>query len=828
MTGAMALRLDHTAASPTPDEGAPPAARAARAESAADRREATYRGRRGAIEERLAATAFAAPRDLPGLYLAIAREALDGLAAEPREPVLLNYAGLGLNELGARDGAVPLFEAALRLDPELPHAAANLAQALARKGSRPTLPAAIAAQLRGLEAEARRVAVAARPATGLRLSLCMIVRDEEEMLPRSLAAVRDAVDEVVVVDTGSRDRTVEIARSFGATVIEREWTGSFAEARNASIEAATGDWLLFLDADEVLDPADAPLLRELTGRTWREAFYLVETNHTGELGDGTAVTHNALRVFRNRPEYRFEGHVHEQIAQNLPSGLPERIEPTPIRVDHYGYLGAVRDAKEKSRRNIELLRRQLADAGANPFFHFNLGSELAAAGDAAGACEQFERAWALLAEDPARRERPFAPSLTVRSAKALRFCGLLAEAEARAVEGLDLYPDLTDLVFERALVAAAERDAERATALLEECLERGDAPSRYSPTIGSGSFLALVRLAELERARDPERAEALLRRCLHEHPSYLGSVLPLAAAMIARGAPADEVTAEIEGAVAEPTPSVRFMLATALYEAGEAAAAEPLYAAVVEAQPGNGGARLALVETLLSTKRYAEAADAAAAVADDDAFAAAAARSELFARVLAGRESGDRTPSSDGPAAEDTNAGETPEDGAATAGAAPASDLAVDARTGTARRGLAADATARAARRGLPAAELDLFAAWSAATPYPDLDPAVVDSLATMLEALLRVEEFEAFEALLPALAATGLPARRRHSILAEIYLRRGFLESAADEWVASCEEEGPDAEALAGLARVATARGLTEDAQLFAKSAQELASSSL
>jgi tetratricopeptide (TPR) repeat protein len=361
--------------------------------------------------------------------------------------------------------------------------------------------------------------------------------------------------------------------------------------------------------------------------------------------------------------------------------------------------------------------------------------------------------------------------------KGLRFCGRFAEAEARALEGLEMFAELTDLVFERALVAAAEGDVDRAVALLEECLERGDAPSRFSPTAGSGSFLALVRLAELERSRDPERAEGLLRRCLREHPSYLGSVLPLAAAMIARGVASEEIVAEIEGAVAEPTPSVRFMLATALYEAGEAAAAEPLYAAVVVAQPGNGGARLALAETLLSTRRYGEAADAAAAVADDDAFAVAAARSELFARVLAG------TPSE--------------------------------------------EATGRAARRGLPAGELDLFAAWAAAAGYPSLDPTCADSLATMLEALLRVEEFEAFEALLPAVAATGLPGRRRHSILAEIYLRRGFLESAADEWATGCEEEGPDPEALRGLARVATARGLPEDAALFEQSARELSSSS-
>ncbi|HEY2478499.1 MAG TPA: glycosyltransferase family 2 protein [Solirubrobacterales bacterium] len=796
----MALRFDDNAAPPTAEMGT----RAApQAEAPADRREAPYRAHRAAIDARLAAAATAAPRELPGLYLALAREALDGLAAEPREPVLLHHAGVALNELGAREGAAQLFEAALRLDPQLPHAARNLDQALARKGSGPTLPAVVGAQLRGVEAEARRVASQARPATGLRFSLCMIVRDEEEMLPRSLTAVREAVDEIVVVDTGSRDATVEIARSFGATVIEREWTGSFAEARNASIEAASGDWLLFLDADEVLDPADAPLLRELTGRTWREAFYLVETNHTGELGDGTAVTHNALRVFRNRPEYRFEGRVHEQIAHNLPSGLPERIEPTPIRVDHYGYLGAVRDAKEKSRRNIELLRGQPAEGGANPFFHFNLGSELAAAGDAAGACEQFERAWALLAEDPARGDRPFTPSLTVRSAKALRFCGRLAEAEARAVEGLEMFPELTDLVFERALVAAAEGDVDRAATLLEECLERGDAPSRFSPTVGSGSFLALVRLAELERARDAERAVGLLRRCLREHPAYLGSVLPLGSLLVARGVPAGEIVAEIEGAVAEPTPSVRFMLATALYEAGEAEAAEPLYAAVVEAQPGNGGNRVALAETLLSTRRYEEAAAAAAEVADDDAFAVPAARSELFARVLAAAAS------------------------AAVAGGDPPIAGEKAATDGDPEPAYTAAAT-RAARRGLPASELDLFAAWAASTPYPALDPAVVSPLATMLEALLRVEEFEAFEALLPALAATGLPSRRRHSILAEIYLRRGFLESAADEWAASCDEDGPDPEALGGLARVAAARGLTEDAEIFEQGARELSSSSL
>ena len=228
------------------------------------------------------------------------------------------------------------------------------------------MPANIAVPLKGLAVRAERVAQKAQPAEGLTLSLAMIVKDEEEMLPRCLAAVKDAVDEMIVVDTGSTDRTVEIAESFGAKVLHHEWTGDFAAARNVSFDAATGDWIIYLDADEVLVAEDADRLRELTKRVWREAFYLVETNFTGDLSDGEALTHNALRVFRNRPEYRFEGRLHEQIANKLPAFNPERLEATTVRVEHYGYLASVRDAKEKSRRNIELLEQQAAEGGSGP------------------------------------------------------------------------------------------------------------------------------------------------------------------------------------------------------------------------------------------------------------------------------------------------------------------------------------------------------------------------------------------------------------------------------------------------------------------------------
>src|SRR5690348_1668753 len=292
------------------------------------------------------------------IFAASAAALLDSLGAEPSEPVLLNYAGVLLYELGELGGAEALFAAARKLDPTLAHVDGNLSAVRMRKksggGLVPFGPAALTT--RGLGVRARRVAHAARPTRGLTVSLCMIVKDEEEMLPGCLEAVASGVDEIVVVDTGSTDRTVEIAESFGAKVVYFPWNGSFSDARNVGLDAATGDWLFYLDADEHLVPGDARKIRRLLGRTWREGFHLVETNYTGTDETGTAVTHLALRIFRNRPEYRFEGRIHEQKSGRMPTFLPERFEATTIGIRHYGYLKSRISAKEKSRRNIEIGR----------------------------------------------------------------------------------------------------------------------------------------------------------------------------------------------------------------------------------------------------------------------------------------------------------------------------------------------------------------------------------------------------------------------------------------------------------------------------------------
>jgi glycosyltransferase involved in cell wall biosynthesis len=728
-----------------------------------------------------------AQRDLPAAVLAeallaAAQVAVDLLDEDPRDPVLLNLGGVFSYELGAYGAAEALFRAAARLEPQLEHVERNIRESRRRRkaGGGPVrgLAPQVLRALRTFGPRAERVAARAVPARGQTLSLCMIVKDEEAMLPKCLAAAREAVDEIIVVDTGSTDRTIEIAEEFGARVLHHEWTGDFAAARNVSFEAATSDWLMFLDADEVLMDGDAERLRELTGRTWREAFFLVETNHTGDLEDGMSVTHDALRVFRNRPEYRFEGRIHEQIAHRLPPRR-EKVENSTVRIEHFGYLGAVRDAKGKSRRNIELLQRQVDEGNDSPFLHFNLGSEYMAAGDAPRALEYFERAWTALADKPNRQSYGFFPSLSTRYVKALSLNGRQADALAVGDEILGLMPELTDVVFEQAAAHRGLGDEEAALAALRRCQEMGDAASRYSGAVGAGRFLARAAESDVLLALgDVDGAVAALRRCLEEHPGFIGAIDPLVRALLRQGSTPGDICATVHELAGPLTPAARFLLAVPLYEAGATEQAEVELRGLLEAQPTAYPARIALAEALLSQGRLDDAAAEAEKVPAQAPHAPVAARTVLFA--LLAMQTGD---------------------------------------TGRLER-----AFARAREADVLGAEVRALEAWRDGAPAADSVPGDAAPLvAMMLEALARIQEFDAFERLVSVAEALAVGWRERRELLAGVYLRRGFLESAADEWISVVQRTGADLRALTGLAKVAEMRGFEDDAQLFRQEAEAL-----
>jgi tetratricopeptide (TPR) repeat protein len=737
-----------------------------------------YQTRVSLLEHGLAAAGQARSAQAIAIFAAVAAEALEILGSDPAEPILLNYAGIAAYERWALDAAQLLFRAARRLDPSLANIDSNLAQVSARKrGQRPRHP--LHAVVPALARRARGVTDRARPATGLTLSLCMIVRDEEAMLGRCLAAAAPAVDEIVIVDTGSTDATIEIARSYGARVIEQPWTGDFSAARNASFAAATGDWLLYLDADEVLIAEDVERLRGLTGQTWREAIHLVETSFTGELGDGAAVTHNALRVFRNRPEYRFSGAIHEQIAPTLPTWAPGRIGHAAVRIEHFGYLGSVREAKEKSVRNLELLRRQAAESGSDPYLHFNLATEYVAADQPADAVAEFQRAWTLLTQDGSVSSCEYAPTLITGLVRALRACGQGQLSLERATQGLARFPEFTDLVLEQATTWRALGEAAQAQALYDRCLEMGDAPARYGATVGAGTFLPRLALARLHMERgEIELAADQLEWCVTHHPSFFGVVGPLATIRLATGADAAEVVAEREERLHPLPATARHALARALHGAGATAVAEEQYRLTLSGARKLVAARVALAELLLRRGAYDETVEQVSMVDEDDPFASLACRLELCGLIAGGRTTQAR------------------------------------------------EAVTRAARVKLPAVERDVFTAWieiAEGGPAPaGLPAAGMALLGTILELLLAAGDITRFEQLLPVLQGSELVVREQRELLGEMYLSHGHTARAAEQWMAVCSAQ-PDSRGLYGLARVAAAHGMPQDAVNFATGALEL-----
>jgi len=225
------------------------------------------------------------------------------------------------------------------------------------------------------------------------LSLCLIARNEARNLPRCLASVRGVADEIVVVDTGSSDDTVAVAERLGARVAHFAWCDDFAAARNEAIRRARGRWILMLDADEELA---APARKKLRALLQDDRFLAFLINIRSPLKDtrGQAAVINAWpRLFRNHPEIRYQGRVHEQLSPSI-ARLGGTVAATDLVIDHRGYHQDFTDQQAKQARNLALLRAQLAETPDDPMTLFHLGEALGLGGETAEAAEAYRRALA--------------------------------------------------------------------------------------------------------------------------------------------------------------------------------------------------------------------------------------------------------------------------------------------------------------------------------------------------------------------------------------------------------------------------------------------------
>lgn len=352
------------------------------------------------------------------------------------------------------------------------------------------------------------------------LSLALIVKNEARWLPDLLASHAGLADEVVVVDTGSTDDTVEIARAAGARVEQRPWPGSFAEARNAALDLCREDWVLVLDADERLDADGGAQLRAAMSSGQAEVYRLVQRTYSDdpELLDWVPATDREAsrgrsgyydvrigRLFRRRPELRFEGLIHELVEPSARrAGLA--VRDLEVVIHHYKEEQSPERQRAKTALYLELSRRKLADDPSSAQARLELGM----AALVAGAPEE-----AVAALAPALAAHPDSLTLAGHLAAALLDAGRSEEVGRALGPTLERSSGqararLLGLVGEAALRSGK---VNAACAVLQEALSLN--PDDYRGLVNLGAaFVTRQRFEEavpwLERAHERCPAAELL------------------------------------------------------------------------------------------------------------------------------------------------------------------------------------------------------------------------------------------------------------------------------------------------------------------------------
>ena len=205
----------------------------------------------------------------------------------------------------------------------------------------------------------------------IRLSACYIVRNEEKNLPISLNSVKQAVDEIIVVDTGSTDNTKAVAQSYGVKLYDYHWQNDFSAPRNYAIDQAQGEWILFLDADETFPvPLDRErLLLYLDSVPDKEMILLNRHNIDNLAQQHRFNTDWSPRIFRNRYDLRYQGRVHEYVKK-VDGDLQVGYAPMEFYLLHTGYAESI--SADKCRRNLQILKQAIDEGFWEPVYDYYL------------------------------------------------------------------------------------------------------------------------------------------------------------------------------------------------------------------------------------------------------------------------------------------------------------------------------------------------------------------------------------------------------------------------------------------------------------------------
>lgn len=229
------------------------------------------------------------------------------------------------------------------------------------------------------------------------VSVCIITKNEEKHIEKCLSSIRshtaESADfEIIVVDTGSTDRTKEIAAKYADKVLDFTWVNDFSAARNYSVAQASHDYILVLDCDEIITRLDMDQLNALM-ETHPEAVGRIAIDNHYLSNQTDTVYQNRLERFFNRTFFHFESPIHEQIVHRQ-TGLRYESYDVPILVDHVGYLGSIEALRPKVERNNTLLFQELEKDPGNPYLYFQIGQSYNMIYDYENSCQYYQKALA--------------------------------------------------------------------------------------------------------------------------------------------------------------------------------------------------------------------------------------------------------------------------------------------------------------------------------------------------------------------------------------------------------------------------------------------------
>lgn len=223
------------------------------------------------------------------------------------------------------------------------------------------------------------------------ISICIIAKNEEKHMSNFLSSIVEHMGtypyEIILVDTGSTDATVTIAKEYTSNIFHFDWINDFSAARNFSIKCAHNDWILVLDCDEYLTDIDTTSLHLMIKQYPQHVGMLTRRNHYLLNGSDSVHTDLVERFF-NKKTYHYEAIIHERVCPIDKSLQMSRVS-LPITVEHSGYIGTLEELTAKADRNIELLLKELANSPLDPYLHFQLGQSYNLMQDKEKACYHY-------------------------------------------------------------------------------------------------------------------------------------------------------------------------------------------------------------------------------------------------------------------------------------------------------------------------------------------------------------------------------------------------------------------------------------------------------